>query len=91
MSAFISDRRQFLGWATLSAGGVAVGTLLPASLLQAAPWCATPSLVYADACGDWTLDDMCLAYPPYAFRTGAAVAHTLPMQDVAPVDLNWVS
>jgi hypothetical protein len=68
---FIPDRRRFLGRIALSVGGIAVATALPVSLLQASPAC----LAY-DPCGDWTLDDMCSAYPPYAFRRDAEVPRT---------------
>jgi hypothetical protein len=45
-----------------------------------------------DPCGDWQLDDMCLAYPPYAFRTGAMPAHTQPAaHDACGADWHWVT
>ena len=83
MSGALSmDRRRFLGQVALSLGGIALSGVAPASLLQAAP-------VYWDACGDWHVDDMCGAYPPYAFNTGASQPHTVPMPD-AGADRYWV-
>lgn len=61
------DRRAFLGRIALSVGGVAVASALPVSLLEASPSVCTAF----DPCGDWTVDDMCGAYPPYAFRRDA--------------------
>jgi hypothetical protein len=63
---FLLDRRAFLNRVALSVGGVAVASALPVSLLQASPACLA-----SDPCGDWTVDDMCTAYPPYAFRRDA--------------------
>jgi hypothetical protein len=70
---FTFDRRSFLNGFALSVGGVAVATALPVSLLQASPACLAH-----DPCGDWTLDDMCAAYPPYAFRRDAELPRTAP-------------
>ena len=61
------DRRAFLGRVAVSVGGVAIASTLPVSLLEASPAACTAF----DPCGDWTLDDMCGAYPPYAFRRDA--------------------
>jgi hypothetical protein len=83
------DRRAFLGQVTLSMGGIAVTSLKP-SLLQAAPLCRVDAL-YPDACGDWTLDDMCMAYPPYAFVVPPAPPHTEPMTGVSDIDRHWVA
>jgi hypothetical protein len=60
------DRRAFLGRMVVSVGGVAIASALPVSLLEASPACLA-----SDPCGDWQLDDMCGAYPPYAFRRHA--------------------
>lgn len=65
------DRRAFLGRIVVTAGGVAIGAALPVSLLEASPACLP-----LDPCGDWTVDDMCLAYPPYAFRRDSDVRRT---------------
>jgi hypothetical protein len=65
---FQPERRSFLGKVVVSVGGIAAGSLLPASLLQASPAC----IAATDLCGDWTLDDICTAYPPYAFQRDAA-------------------
>ena len=59
-------RRAFLSQVMLSVGGIAVASALPVSMLQASPVC-----IARDLCGDWQLDDMCSAYPPYAFRRDA--------------------
>jgi hypothetical protein len=85
------QRRQFLGSASITAGGAALGALLPASLLQARPACLVQAAAYPDACGDWQLDDICLAYPPYAWHMQPAVPVAAAMSAaVAAVDSNWV-
>lgn len=86
-----TGRRGFLIRIAATAGGATAASLLPVSLLQAGEVCAavaTPG--YADPCGDWTLDDMCSAYPPYAFdiRRGAA-RNAAPAAPIAPVDAMW--
>lgn len=85
-------RRRFLGQVTLTVGGLAVAGVAPASLLPgpaASLRCAAGAV---DACGDWTLDDICTAYPPYAFRTPAAVPHTRPPDlEAAGADWHWVA
>lgn len=81
------QRRRFLGQMALTVGGLAVSGV---SLLEAAPAaCLVNSAAYPDACGDWHVDDMCSAYPPYAFNTGASQPHTVPMPD-ASADRYWV-
>jgi hypothetical protein len=80
------DRRRFLGRVTLTMGGVA---LSGASLLEAAPACLVNAAAYPDACGDWTVDDMCGAYPPYAFDSGASRPHTVPVHG-AGADRYWI-
>ena len=89
-SEFSAQRRAFLGGVTLSVGGVAMATLLPSSLLQAAPVglrCGAH-----DPCGDWQLDDICISYPPYAFRIDTGVPrHGRVMAAVEAVDQYWVS
>jgi hypothetical protein len=89
MSAQLSlERRRFLGQVALTVGGVAVSGV---SLLEAAPAaCLVNSAAYPDACGDWHVDDMCGAYPPYAFNTGASQPHTVPLHD-AGADHHWVT
>jgi hypothetical protein len=85
------DRRSFLGGVTLTVGGAVVTSLLPVSLLQAAP-AAGLACGYQDPCGDWTVDDMCGAYPPYAFRVDTGIPHAGRMTaHVEPVDQMWVS
>ena len=84
------SRRRFLGQVTLTAGGLAVSGLAPASLLQAPAPAASLACVagFTDPCGDWVLDDMCNAYPPYAFPVPAAVPHTRPSQ-LAAMGADW--
>ena len=85
-------RRQFLGRVSLSVGGAAFGTLLPASLLRARPAaCLVDAAAYPDACGDWQLDDICLAYPPYALHMQPAVPAATAMTVAEAIDSNWVS
>jgi len=88
-----ANRRRFLGQVTLSAGGVLLAGLAPVSLLEASPAaCLVHASVYPDACGDWTVDDMCSAYPPYAFDTGPSTPHTVANFDgVAGADRHWVA
>ena len=84
------DRRAFLGGVTLTVGGAVVTSLLPVTLLQAAP--KGMACGFHDPCGDWTVDDMCGAYPPYAFRIDSGVPHAGRMSArVEAVDLMWVS
>jgi hypothetical protein len=90
-------RRSFLGRIAITTGGGLVTALLPASLLHAA---ATPNRIFAcvatpprpDSCGDWSVDDICSAYPGYTYDMNAGrssrpsrVAH------VADVDQMWVA
>jgi hypothetical protein len=93
MAADRFDRRAFLGRFTLTAGGVAASAFLPVSLLEAAGRCDGVRLVAStDPCGDWCLDDMCGAYPPYAFRLDTGVTRHIPLASIAaPVDRDWVS
>ena len=89
------DRRRFLGQLTLTVGGVAMSGvslagIAPASLLEVAPAaCLVDASAHADPCGDWTVDDMCGAYPPYAFDTGASRPHTVPVHG-AGADRYWI-
>ena len=85
-------RRDFLSAVTVSAGGMFVAGLAPASMLEASSSCVPVVPGHDDPCGDWTLDDMCGAYPPYAFRTGPAVPHTKPSQaGVTNADWHWLA
>jgi hypothetical protein len=90
------DRRQFLGQLTLAVGGialsgVALARIAPTSLLAAAPACLVDAAAYPDPCGDWSVDDMCGAYPPYAFDTGAARPHSVPLPgDAVGADHHWI-
>jgi len=87
------DRRQFLGRVSFTLAGSAAANLLPVSLLQAAPAaCLVDAKAWPDACGDWQLDDICLAYPPYAMavRPAVPVAATIHAA-VEPVDMHWVA
>jgi hypothetical protein len=75
--------QSFLGQALFCIGGAASGAVLPVSLLQASPAC-----IATDLCGDWQLDDICAAYPPYAFRRDAGVPRPARQQAglVDPLD-----
>jgi hypothetical protein len=89
-SDFSSQRRAFLGGVAFSVGGVAMATLLPCSLLQAAP--AGLLCGAHDPCGDWQLDDICNSYPPYAFRIDTGVPlHVHVATGYDAVDRHWVS
>ena len=83
------SRRAFLGSITLSVGGAAVAAQLPTCLLDAAPRGLTGP--FHDPCADWRLDDICLAYPPYAFHVDRGVPHAHPQVAVALVDQMWVA
>jgi hypothetical protein len=87
------DRRAVMGRIAWPAGSAATAVLLPVSLLEAGEVCAavaTPQ--YPDPCGDWTVDDMCSAYPPYAcdIRRGT-LRHAPLTAQVAPADQAWVA
>lgn len=88
----VSTRRGFLGQITLVAGGGLAAAALPASLLAATP-AGLPlgHCMHSDPCGDWTLDDICNAYPPYAFHVAAGASTNVPLQlQVHPADAAWV-
>jgi hypothetical protein len=86
----VFGRREFLGRFTLTVGASLVAAALPVSLLQAAP--AGLACTFRDPCGDWHVDDMCAAYPPYAFRVDAGVPSAGRMTaQIAPIDQYWVS
>ena len=88
-SDFSSQRRAFLGGVSLSVGGVAMATLLPSSLLQAAP--AGLRCRAHDPCGDWQLDDICNSYPPYAFRVDTGIPlHVRVSTGYDAADRHWV-
>jgi hypothetical protein len=90
--ARLLDRRAFLGGATLSAGGTFIAGLLPASLLAATPVaCLVDASMYPDVCGDWQLDDICIAYPPYALALGAARPASVQSAAIADVDRHWIT
>lgn len=80
------ERRQFLGRVSLTLGGTAVGAWLPVSLLDAAP-----AACFADACGDWQLDDICIAYPPYSLHMESPAPREAGSALVDPADSNWVT
>jgi hypothetical protein len=92
------DRRNFLGRIAISAGGGIAASVLPASLLQAgetsarvtAACVATP--LHPDRCGDWELDDICNAYPGYAYDVSRGPgACSAAMAGVADIDRMWVT
>jgi len=88
---FLSDRRLFLTRASWIVGGVAVSGMAPLSLLQAAPAaCYVNAGLYPDACGDWTVDHVCTAWPPYSYDIGPSRTLHQPLQ-AADVDRHWVS
>jgi hypothetical protein len=83
-----TDRRAFIGKVTLSIGGVTVSSLLPASILQAAP---TLNCYAIDPCGDWQLDDICNSYPPYSLRVVANVTKQGSVTaNVDSADWHWI-
>jgi len=86
------DRRQFLGRVTYTIGGVTLANCLPVSLLRAAPSaCLVDAHAWPDACGDWQLDDICLAYPPYAMAARAPVPVAAATHAVGdPIDTHWL-
>lgn len=86
------QRREFLGRVTVTVGGVALGGLLPVSLLQAAPAaCLVDASRYADPCGDWQIDDVFTAYPPYSLHPASALPRESTMRTGADqADLHWV-
>jgi hypothetical protein len=89
-TGFRADRRAFLGGISLSVGGVVVASLLPLSLLQAAP--AGLTCAAHDPCGDWQLDDICNSYPPYAFRIDTGVPrHGRVTAHIEAADRDWAS
>jgi hypothetical protein len=85
-------RRAFLGKVTVTVGGVTLGGLLPVSLLQAAPAaCLVDASRYADPCGDWQLDDVFTAYPPYSLHPASSLPRAQACGSGAdPVDLHWL-
>jgi hypothetical protein len=93
MNSTPMDRRTFMGRIVVSASGAGVACLLPASLLQAGEACAlVGASSWPDPCGDWTLDDICNAYPPYAFDIRRSVTTQAPLQAlVADIDRLWVA
>jgi hypothetical protein len=87
------DRRAFIGSIACSAGSAAAAVMLPVSVLEAGEVCvAVGTPHYPDPCADWTLDDMCTAYPPYAFdiRRGTLRRASISAQ-VAAADEAWVA
>lgn len=49
-----------------------------------------PSVKYIDRCGDWTLDDICNAYPPHASDIRRGVMRSAaPSAQPAAVDHMW--
>jgi hypothetical protein len=87
------DRRRFLGQVTITVGGAALGAVLPVSLLQAAPAaCLVDASMWPDPCGDWQLDDICNAYPPYSLHPAPPVPAVAGMSAVGkPADSHWVA
>jgi hypothetical protein len=94
MSSKPLDRRTFIGRIAVTAGGGVAASLLPVSLLQAGEVAAclvTPACP-PDQCGDWALDDICNAYPGYAYDFQRIAAPRAPlMAAVADVDRMWMA
>lgn len=90
---FKLDRRSFLGRIAISAAGASAASVLPVSLLQAREVCAAVApRGYPDPCGDWMLDDICNAYPPYASDIRRSpVLHAMPTAALADADRMWVA
>lgn len=80
------DRRRFLGSVSFVAGGAALGSWLPVSLLQAAP-----AACVVDSCGDWQLDDICIAYPPYSMHMKSGVCQATVTPEFDPIDSHWIA
>lgn len=92
-ASFKLDRRAFLGGVSLAAGGVLVSTLIPVQVEAAT--CAASSAV-TDPCGDWTIDDMWGAYPPYSHpipygRPQVAPMDVTTLEGVDPIDYNFLA
>ena len=87
------QRREFLGSVSLAVGGAAVASWMPASLLQAAPaGCLVNAADHPDACGDWQLDDVFTAYPPYSMHMKASLAAAGACSASAhPADWHWIA
>jgi hypothetical protein len=87
------DRRGFLGATTWIVGGAVIAGLVPQSLLAAAPGvCDVDASMYADSCGDWQVDDICMAYPPYALAMGVAPQVSgATTEFVFGVDRHWLA
>lgn len=87
-------RREFLGKVGVTVGGMSVAAWLPVSLLQGATpsSCLVNASAWPDPCGDWQLDDVFTAYPPYSLHPAAAAppAHAWNA-DSAAIDQHWVS
>jgi len=83
-----SDRREFLCRMTLTAGGAALAAWLPVSLLQAAPVAVVAC--QRDACGDWQLDDICIAYPPYSLHMKSPAPPAVATAPGDPADEHWI-
>jgi hypothetical protein len=60
------DRREFLGNVIWAVAGASVAAMIPFARAD------------ATASGDWNIDDMCGAYPPYA--------HPIPFPRAAHVE-----
>jgi hypothetical protein len=85
-------RREFLGRVSMTVGGMSLAAMVPVSLLQGAPApCLVDATAWPDPCGDWQLDDVFTAYPPYSLHPAAAVpgVHDISAY-AASVDRHWV-
>jgi hypothetical protein len=84
-------RRTFLTQAGWCVSGAALSGAIPSALFAVTPGaCYVNAAAYPDTCGDWTVDHVCSAWPPYSFDTGPAPPHTSPLQAAVLADQYWV-
>jgi hypothetical protein len=54
--------------------------------------CLVDASAWPDPCGDWQLDDICNAYPPYSLHPSTPVPVAAPLSaSIAPADAHWVA
>jgi hypothetical protein len=87
------ERRAFLMQGSWLVGGLTLSSSFAGSLLAGTTGaCLVNAALYPDPCGDWTVDHVCAAWPPYAFHTGPAQPHNSPLNaSMADVDRHWLS
>jgi hypothetical protein len=86
------ERRTFIVQGSWLMGGLTLSGAFAGSLLAGTSGaCLVNAKHYPDACGDWTVDHVCAAWPPYSFHTGPAQPHNAPLSvAVADVDRYWL-